>query len=142
MSSGVRSPNRPTSSPPRAGAISSATELAVWPTAVALGSRSRPTISGISALIVGLTTASPQPSRATSAIITAAGRTYARIAQITAWARLTTRSNRRLSTRSASRPVSGASSVGGAAAAIRSAATANPPEPRVCNAMTSAVAAR
>ena len=117
-------------------------EVAVCPTAVAFASRSLDTISGISALIVGLTTASPQPSRATSATSSAVWPTKASAVHSAAWARLTENSRRRLSTRSASRPVSGASRVGGAAAATSSAATVKPPEPRACSAITRAVAAR
>ena len=69
MSSGVREPYAPTSTPPSTGAISMPMLLAVCPIAPAFARLSRPTIAGVSALSVGPVIASPAPSTATRAMI-------------------------------------------------------------------------
>jgi len=92
--------------------------------------------------MVGWVTARPEASSATSAMIATGWVVKASAAQITACARPVRTSRIRLSTRSASRPVSGASTARGTAAASRSPATANPPCPVCCRTRASVVAAR
>ena len=115
-------------------------DVAVCPIATARGRCGRSTIAGTSAPNVGCVTASPAASSTLSAISAAVDRVYAISTQHAAWVSPTAVSRIRLSTRSARRPVSGDSTIGGTVAAISSAATAHPPAPRDWNASTSAVA--
>jgi hypothetical protein len=142
MSSGILVPNPPTSRPASAGPTSTPTEPAVWLSAVALGRSSRRTISGTRAAIVGWVTASPQASSATSAMMRAVPSANASAKQIAACPTPAPTRSVRLSTRSASRPVSGARTTSGRTAASIKPETASPPAPAVCRARASAVAAR
>jgi hypothetical protein len=91
---------------------------------------------------VGWVTAAPDATTATRAIRTGVEDTYAIATQQAACAVVTVTIRTRLSSRSASRPASGASNTSGPVAAISSAATAYPPAPRPWSASSRAVAER
>jgi hypothetical protein len=140
--SGSRVPNWPTRTPAKAGAINMPVVPAVWLRPLAFARSSRRTMAGSNAASVGWVTARPQASTPTRAMITAGRSANARAPQTAACATPAVTRTIRLSTRSAIRPVSGASTTSGTVAASISAETARPPVPACWNARASAVAAR
>ncbi len=115
---------------------------AVWLRAVALGRSVARTIAGTRAASTGWATARPEASSATRPTTSNGCPVYASARQIADWAVPAPTSSARLSTRSASRPVSGASATSGRVAANSMPATALPPAPEVCRLSVRVVAVR
>jgi hypothetical protein len=141
-SSGSRRPPAPTSTPASTGPASIPADVNVWEMALARGTFSTPTMSGISAAKTGWVTATPHASSPLSAMSAAGAEVASMARQHSACTGATATTTRRLSKRSAARPVRRASSTGGNDALNSRAATAYPPAPRCCSTTVSAVAAR